>query len=68
MGLRNVLRARQNTGLPQQLAGARETDGGVLSEDGVRAKEQKIVGQVELNICDYNTLYCKREREGGGET
>lgn len=37
-GLRNVLRARQNTGLPQQLAKARETDGwvGVIRRRGER--------------------------------
>lgn len=56
--LRNVLRARQNTGLPKQLVKAVETDvESVIRRRGeTKLKDKKTVGQVELNIWD-----CKRK-------
>lgn len=71
MGLRNVLRARQNIGLPQQLAKAGGKRwgggvGGVIRRRG--ASKQRTVGQVEANISDYNTVCCKRDRKGEAGT
>ena len=68
IGLRNVLRAKQNTGLPQQLARAGETDkGGPITRHGEIKQRKNWVAQVGLNICDYNSLYRERETKGGNK-
>ena len=34
---------------------------------GESKQRKNWVAQVGLNICDYNSLYCKRETKGGGQ-